>query len=75
MMSTYESLNREIRQLTEEIGRKHPELMKYMEELPLSVPSGGERKEDREILEEYRDSLRAILLGYTDKNKKKSKTK
>lgn len=67
-METLQSLSTEIAHLTREIEEHHPELLKYLEELPNSVPSKAEKQEDLELLREYRDSLKAILATYTDKH-------
>ena len=69
-MKTFEKLSRELRELTDTIQEPHPELVKYMDELPISVPAEKGRKKDLELLEEYRDSLRSILSRYTQKNPK-----
>jgi hypothetical protein len=67
-METIQTLSTEISQLTRDIEQNHPELLKYLDELPISIPSMPEQREDMELLREYRDSLKAILARYSDKH-------
>lgn len=69
MMESEKNIQREILDITQEIQEKHPELLKYINEMQDTLPEKGKASLDLKSLQEYRDSLRAMLNKYTETNK------
>ena len=46
------------------IREKYPELLKYLTEMPDTIPSVAHPEINRETLQEYHDSLEAIMKKY-----------
>lgn len=66
MMETEKKIQREILDITQEIQEKHPELLKYLNEMQDTLPEKGNVSMGLKSLQDYRDSLRAMLNKYTD---------
>ena len=66
-METEKELNAKILAKTMEIQEKHPELSKFLNEMPVSIPNENNPETNIKILKDYYDSLNLILKGYTKK--------
>lgn len=71
-MKTIKKLLAQISELTHIIETNHPELYKYLDETPITIPSEKNPQIDNTILADYLDSLKMILskymLEHTEKN-------
>ena len=68
-MKTEEQLNSDILKITLLINEKHPELTKYINELPVTNPNKEHPEINIRHLENYYDSLVQILVTYTSTHK------
>ncbi len=64
-METINELNEKILQLTMLIQTKYPELMKYLNEMPETIPNDANPHIDLETLQAYRESLEKLIEGYS----------
>jgi len=69
-MKTELELNEMILDITNNIREKHPELLKYLNEMPITVPYEENPGITAKTLTSYYDSLVTLLKGYEDKNGK-----
>lgn len=60
-MKNLDALIREITQLTGNIETNYPELYKFLDENPMTIPSEDRPEMDREALENYLESLKRLL--------------
>jgi len=60
-METEKELNRKILELTMQIQEKHPELSKFLEEMPVTIPNKEKPEINIKNLKEYYDSLNNLL--------------
>jgi len=70
-METEEKLNQEIVSLTTEIRNNYPELIKYMDELTVSIPDTGQL--NTEVLVDYRNTLKSMLEKYKHEQRRETK--
>lgn len=56
----------EISELTNNIEFNYPELYRFLDETPLTLPVTAHPKIDKKVLEEYLQSLRQILDHYKE---------
>ena len=63
-MKGEDDLNQEIIAITMLIQKKHPELSKYLTEMPLTIPDLKSPETDAENLQKYYNSLKALLSKY-----------
>ncbi len=63
-METENKLNEEILKMTMMIQEKFPELSKYVDEMPVSVPNNENPAVNQQNLQEYYDSLLALVKKY-----------
>lgn len=63
----------EITQLTSNIETNYPELYKYLEETPVTIPTEAHPHIDKEILRDYLESLKGLLRKHIESHTKKSK--
>ncbi|MES2559461.1 MAG: hypothetical protein V4590_06960 [Bacteroidota bacterium] len=63
-MKTEAELNDDILKLTLKIQKEHPELSKYITEMPVSVPDEQHPEITVQNLTEYYDSLEKLLKSY-----------
>ncbi len=63
-MKTAKELNKDIVSITMKIAKDFPELSKYIGEMPVSLNDTDESKISIESLQEYYDSLNALLKKY-----------
>ena len=61
-METENELNAKIIALTMKIQKEHPELTKFLEEMPVTIPNETTPNINTKTLEEYYESLVTILL-------------
>ncbi len=64
IMESEKDLNAKIFQITALIQNSHPELSKYLVEMPITIPIENNPKINSESLKKYYDSLVAILKKY-----------
>jgi len=57
-------LNSKIMEVTMKIRYHFPELSKYLDEMPVTIPSGNDREITLNHLKEYYESLSSILKKY-----------
>lgn len=69
MLMNYQEINKEIFQVQMEIQEKYPELMKYLAEMPDTLPVEGSVKVDSNSLMNYLNSLKEMILNYESKHK------
>lgn len=60
-MKTEKELNTRIMALTMQIQEKHPELLKFLDEMPVTVPNEVNPEINIKILSDYCESLDNIL--------------
>lgn len=65
-MKTQHELNDDILKITMKIREHHPELMKYMSEMPDSNPDCSDPEIDRKTLSDYYESLKNLLIKYSN---------
>jgi len=64
-METEKELNAKILALTMQIHEKHPELSKFLEEMPVTVPDQSDPEINIKILKDYLESLNNMLKKST----------
>jgi hypothetical protein len=65
----HQEINKEIIRVQMEIQEKYPELMKYVAEMPDTLPVEGSVKVDSNSLMKYLNSLKEMILNYKSKHK------
>ena len=63
-METEKEINDKILAITMEIQSKHPELLKFLDEVPVTIPTESSPEINRKVSNDYYDSLRNILKKY-----------
>jgi hypothetical protein len=64
-METEKELNAKILALTMQIQEKHPELSKFLEEMPVTIPDESDPEINIKILKDYYESLNNLLKKST----------
>ncbi|MBA3901347.1 MAG: hypothetical protein H0X62_14260 [Bacteroidetes bacterium] len=64
MMDTVEALNGKILAITILINEKYPELSKYIEEMPITIPDEVSPEINAQNLKVYYESLDIMLKAY-----------
>jgi hypothetical protein len=64
-VKTEHELNEMILAITARIQKEHPELSKYLAEMPVSIPDEARPEINQQNLQKYYDSLKSILQKYT----------
>ena len=64
MMTTEKELNAEILTITLMIQEKHPELSKYLAEMPITIPIKVNPEINIKSLQDYYNSLESLLKNY-----------
>ena len=64
-MKTESQLNADILKITSIIREKHPELSKYISEMPITIPNINSPEINVTLLADYYDSLAAMMKKYT----------
>lgn len=60
-MKTEKELNARIMELTNKIREERPELVKYIDEMPITIPSDSAPEISQKILKDYIISLKDLL--------------
>ena len=63
-MKTEAQLNADILKITLMIREKYPELSKYISEIPITIPDVESPEINVKILQDYYESLEAIMKKY-----------
>ncbi len=63
-MKTEAELNENILKITMTIRNEFPELMKYLNEMPVTIPNEESPKINNKILQDYFNSLLELLRKY-----------
>lgn len=63
-MKTESQLNADILKITSIIREKHPELSKYISEMPITIPNINSPEINVTLLADYYDSLAAMMKKY-----------
>jgi hypothetical protein len=64
-MKTEKELNEKIIELTNEIREKRPELVKYIDEMPIAQPNDNDPEINEKNLKDYVVSLKNLLKKTT----------
>lgn len=67
-MELSQSVLSEITQIIRDIEDNHPELQKYLDERPMTLPDENDpdAKVDNKVLKEYLDSLKEMVSKYKE---------
>lgn len=60
-MKTEKELNAKIMELTNKIRDERPELVKYIDEMPITIPSDSDPEISQKVLKDYIISLKDLL--------------
>lgn len=63
-MQTEDELNEAIVKITMKIRNEHPELLKYLNELTVTLPDVNNPEVTRKLLQDYYNSLDTLLKKY-----------
>jgi hypothetical protein len=63
-MNTINALNKMIISITMEIKEKYPELEKYLNEMPITIPNQKRPEINMDALQKHYDSLVNLLIKY-----------
>lgn len=66
-MKTENEIEEAILKITLKIRTEYPELLKYLEEMPVTIPDVKNPKINTKILQDYYNSLDSILKKYSPK--------
>jgi Holliday junction resolvasome RuvABC endonuclease subunit len=64
-METEKELNDAIIKITLKIRSEYPELLKYLVEMPVTIPNTNSPEINIKILKDYYESLNSLLKEYT----------
>jgi hypothetical protein len=70
-MKNSQEVIREISELTTMIKKKYPELYRFIDESPITIPSSNNPQVDKAIMEDYLESIKKVLKNYIETNKGK----
>lgn len=65
-----ENLNKKIIEITNNIRQNYPELLKYLNEMPDTIPSEEDPKINHKALSDYYESLVDVVKKYDENNTK-----
>lgn len=68
-MKTEAELNQNIVKITMTIRNEFPELMKYLGEMPVTIPNSENPEINMKILQDYYNSLEDLLRKYAPNHK------
>ena len=60
-METEDELNAKIMAAIQEIQEKHPELMQFLDEMPMTIPNESNPEINLRILKDYFESLQNLI--------------
>jgi hypothetical protein len=66
MIEEEKELNDKIMAVTLQIREKHPELSKYLNEMPITIPDKNSPKINLRVLHEYYGALIGLLKKYVE---------
>jgi len=66
-MSTIESINAQIISQIAEINANYPELAKYLNEMPVTIPNEDDPEVNKQALKDYYKSINLLLKKYMAK--------
>ena len=69
-MKKIQKLTQEINELTVRIEHEYPELYRYLDENPITIPVDDEAKPTHKSFVEYLESLKSILEKYVKSHNK-----
>ncbi len=69
-MNTPKKLISEITEITTNIETNYPELYKFIEEQPITIPVSNHPETDEKTLQDYLDSLKQLLNHHLETHKK-----
>lgn len=72
-MKTENEINKNVTETTMAINEKFPELSKYIEEMPVTIPNTNEPEINETNLKDYQSSLDALLNKYAAKHNRFAK--
>ena len=61
MKETVNELNEKIMAVTMQIQETHPELSKFLDEMPVTIPNENKPQINSKVLQDYYESLKNIL--------------
>ncbi|RSK41546.1 hypothetical protein [Mangrovimonas spongiae] len=67
-MKTTQDLLQDISTLTRDIETNYPELYKYLDENPITIPNMEHPNIDNKALEDYLSSLKALVKKYKEEH-------
>jgi hypothetical protein len=70
-MTVLQNIEKDILRLTTLIKTEYPELYIFLEENPITVPSGDSPDINIKVLEDYNESLKQLLKHHIETRKKK----
>lgn len=65
-MKTEKELNQAILEITIKIRNKYPELLKYLSEMPVTIPDVDQPEVTIKILSDYLESLENLVEKYSN---------
>lgn len=68
-MTTEKELNAKILAITMTIHDKHPELSKYINEMPVTIPDTSNPEITNKVLTDYYNSLEMLLKNHSNTHK------
>ena len=68
-MKTEKELNQAILEITIKIRNKYPELLKYLSEMPVTIPDVDQPEMTIKVLSDYLESLENLLKKYSPSHK------
>ena len=60
-MDAEQDINTKIIAITKKISEQHPELLSFLNEMPVTIPDESDPKINAKILKDYYDSLEKLL--------------
>ena len=72
-MKTKNELNADILKITMTIKQEYPELLKYLNEMPVTIPDSAHPEIDIKTLAAYCDSLDVLVRDYSLSHKQEMK--
>lgn len=69
-MKSSNTLLNEITELTHTIESYYPELYRFLDENPMTIPDRSHPKIDASVLQEYLESLKKLLAHHVDTHQK-----
>ena len=68
-MKTEKEINQAILEITTKIRNEYPELIKYLSEMPVTIPDVDYPEVTIKVLSDYQESLENLLKKYSQSHK------